>query len=206
MIENLVISAIEPQIRRKERYNIYSDGEYVAALSAQTIVKIGLKAGQAIDAQTLNKAVLSDNTQYAFDAAVSLLARKMRTRGELARRLSERGITAEAVTAALAKLESYGYINDLEYAKEYVRCAVAAGRLGRRMVQFRLGQLGLQKEFIDESMQMYTDEHEREAAKKQIRLILSKDFGSDKKRKAFAALARRGFDFEIINSILSEYD
>lgn len=206
MEEKLVISAIEPQKRKKDRYNIYAHGEYIASLSAQSLVTFGINTGTEIDEETLNKAILQDNAQYAFDIAASLLAHKMRTRSELAHRLAERGIGDDAISAALFKLESYGYVNDLAYAKEYVQSAVAAGRLGRRAVQYRLGELGLPREIIDEAMILYTEKDEREAVQKQLRLLLSRHSGADKKRKAFDALARHGFDFDIINSFLSEYD
>lgn len=206
MEEKLVISAIEPQKRKKDRYNIYADGEYIASLGAQTLVTFGLSTGTNIDEETLKMAVLQDNTQYAFDIAVSMLSRKMRTRSELAHRLAERGIDDNAISAALDKLESYGYVNDLAYAKEYVQSAVSAGRLGRRSVQYRLGELGLTREIIEEAMALYTENDEKEAVQKQLRLLLSRHSGEDKKRKAFDALARRGFSFDIINSFISEYD
>ncbi len=206
MEEKLVISAIEPQKRKKDRYNIYAHGEYIASLGAQTLVSFGIGTGGAIDEETLNRAVLQDNAQYAFDMAASLLAHKMRTRSELSHRLAERGICDDAISAALDKLETYGYINDAAYAKEYVQSAVSSGRLGRRAVQYRLGKLGLPREITEEAMALYTEDDEKEAAQKQLNLLLSRHSGEDKKRKAFDALARRGFDFDIINSLLAEYD
>ena len=206
MEEKLTISAVEPQKRKKERFNIYADGDYVASLCAQTLVTFKLQTGTQIDAQTLANAVLQDNIQYAFDSAAALLAHKMRTRSELAHRLSDRGIGDEAIESALKKLESYGYVDDMAYAAEYVRSAVAEGRLGRRAVEYRLGEKGLSREVIEEAMELYTEKDEKEAAQKMLRLLLSRNAGADKKRKAYAALARHGFDYGIINTLLSGYD
>ena len=165
-----------------------------------------LQTGAQIDPDTLAEAVLQDNTQYAFDSAAALLAHKMRTRSELAHRLAERGISDEAIEAALKKLETYGYVDDKAYAAEYVRSALAEGRLGRRAVEYRLGEKGLSRKVIEKAMQLYTENDEKEAAQKMIRLLLSRNAGADKKRKAHAALARRGFDYDIINTLLSGYD
>ena len=100
MEELLIITAIEPQKRKKDRYNIYADGEYVASLGAEAIVKAGIRAGAPSSQKALDDAVLADNVQYAFDSAVGLLAHGMRTRGELEQRLRGRGIADEAIAPA----------------------------------------------------------------------------------------------------------
>ena len=207
MEEELFISAIEPQKKRKDRYNIYADGEFFASLGAHTVVSFGLRAGASVDADTLHSAALADNTQYAFDSAASMLAQRMHTRGELVQKLQARGICEQAVQAALDKLASYGYVDDLAYAREYVQSAVRAGRLGRRAVAYRLGENGLSRDVTEEAMALYTEEDERRAAAQQARLLLDRHIGADQrkqKQKVYAALMRHGFDHNIISALLSE--
>lgn len=203
----LTISAIEPQKKRKERYNIYADGEYVASLGAQALVSFHLRVGSQIDHDTLQEAVMQDNVQYAFDSAAAMLARKMRTRSEIEARLKERGINPDAIETALKKLEGYGYVDDIAFAREFVQSIVAAGRWGRRAAKYKLKEKGLGQDVIEAAMALYTDEDETRAARQQAQALLYRHAGADKRKqrqKVYAALARHGFDYSIITSLLSE--
>jgi len=208
MEELLIITAIEPQKRKKDRYNIYADGEYVASLGAEAIVKAGIRAGAPISQKALDDAVLADNVQYAFDSAVGLLAHGMRTRGELEQRLRGRGIADEAIAPAMDKLAAYGYVDDMAYAQDFVRSDIASGRWGRAAVAHRLREKRLPREIIEQAMLAYTEEEERENARRQLESIKSKSAGDKRqmRQKAYAALARRGFSSDIINDLFSEAD
>jgi regulatory protein len=208
MEETLTITAIEPQKRRKNRYNIYADGEYIASLGAEAVIKAGIKAGAAVSQKALHDAVLADNVQYAFDSAITLLAHGMRTRGDLEQRLRGRGIAEAAIAPAMDKLESYGYVDDMAYAREFVRSDIASGRWGRMAVAHRLREKRLPREIIDQAMLCYTDEEERHNARRQLNALMSKNTGDKRqvRQKAYAALMRRGFSSDIINDLLSEAD
>ncbi len=209
MEEKCVISAIEPQKKKKDRYNIYVDGEYAASLGAEALVTFGIIEGSAIQMSMLQEAVSKDNAQYAFDSAAKLLSHKMRTRSELAGRLKEKNIEEQAVESALDKLASYGYVDDAAYAKEYVQGAVHTGRWGRKAVEYRLKEKGLEQSVIDEAMELYTEEDEKENARRQLQTAAARLKNDDKrkqKQKIYAALARHGFDYGVISTLLSEED
>jgi len=204
-----VVSAIEPQKKKKDRYNIYVDGEYAASLGADALVSFGIREGAAIHMRTLKEAVSKDNAQYAFDSAAKLLSHKMRTRAELFERLKERGIEEQAVQDALDKLAAYGYVDDAAYAKEYVQSAVLAGRWGRRAVKYKLKEKGLEQSVIDDAMAQYTEEDEKDIARKQLLAAAERQKTGDErkqKQKIYAAFARHGFDYGVISALLSEED
>ena len=204
----MTITAIEPQKRKKDRYNIYADGEYVASLGAEAIVRIGLKTGTAIGQDELDSAVLADNVQFAFDSAVRLLTHGMRTRSELERRLREKGIAAKAIEPAIEKLASYGYVDDAAYAKEFVQSAIRTGRWGKLAVAQRLKEKGLTRSVIDAALAGYTDEDEKRIARRQLesRPVSIGDDAHKQRQKAFAALSRHGFSYDMITALLSEAD
>lgn len=209
MEEKCVISAVEPQKKKKDRYNIYVDGEYKASLGAEALVTFGIREGAAIELSMLKEAVSKDNAQYAFDSAANLLSHKMRTRSELAERLKGRGVEEQAVETALDKLTSYGYVDDAAYAKEYVQSALLTGRWGRRAVEYKLKEKRLGQSVIDEAMALYTEEDEKEIARKQLQSAagrLKNDDARKQRQKIYAALARHGFDYGVINALLSEED
>ena len=208
MEEKLTITAIEPQKKKKDRYNIYADGEYVASLGAEAVVRMNMKTGAAVNQSALDAAVLEDNIQYAFDCAASLLSHSMRTRGELVQRLHEKGIADAAIEPAMDKLAAYGYVDDAAYAKEFVQSAVSVGRWGRIAVSHRLQEKRLDRALIDGAMEAYTDEDERRNARRQLDSLMKGTTGDAHKlrQKAFAALTRHGFSYNTISSLFSEAD
>lgn len=209
IIENMedrsVVSAVEPQKKNKNRYNVFVDGEYTASLGAEALVTFGIREGAAVDMETLKEAVSRDNAQYAFDSAVKLIAHKMRTRAELKERLAERGIDEAAVQDALDKLASYGYVDDAAFAGEYVRSAMQTGRWGRKAVEYRLKDKGIEPNVIDEALKEYTEEDEKRIARKQLQAAAGRLKGVEARKarqKEYAALARHGFDYGVISELL----
>ncbi len=206
MEEKNVVSAVEPQKRNKDRYNVYVDGEYAAALGAEALVTFGIREGAAVDMDTLKEAVSRDNAQYAFDSAAKLIAHKMRTRAELKDRLKERGIDEAAVEDAMDKLASYGYVDDAAFAGEYVRSAVQTGRWGRKAVEYRLKEKGIEPSVIVEALKEYTEEDEIRIARRQLQAAAGRLKGVEARKarqKEYAALARHGFDYGVISELLA---
>ncbi len=205
MEEKSVVSAVEPQKKNKDRYNVYLDGEYAASLGAEALVTFGIREGATVDVETLKEAVSRDNAQYAFDSAVKLLAHKMRTRTELTDRLKERGIDEAAVEDAMDKLASYGYVDDKAFAGEYVRSAMQTGRWGRKALEYRLKEKGIEQSVIDDALSEYSEEDERRIARKQLDAAAGRLKGVEARKarqKAYAALARHGFDYGVISELL----
>ncbi len=206
METTLTITSIEPQKKKKDRYNIFADGEYVASLGAEAVVRLNIKSGAVISQDALNAAVLEDNIKYAFDSAALLLSHSMRTRGELEQRLRDKGIADEAIEPAMDKLTAYGYVDDAAYAKEFVQSAVSVGRWGRIAVAHRLQEKRLDRALVDEAMAAYTDEDERRNARAQLDTLMRGTSGDARKQrqKVFASLTRHGFSYDTISSIFSE--
>lgn len=210
IIENMedisIVSAVEPQKKNKDRYNVYVDGEYAASLGAEALVTFGIREGAAVNRNALKEAVHRDNAQYAFDTAAGLLAHKMRTRAELGQRLAERGIDEAAAHEALDKLAAYGYVDDEKFAGEYVRSAVQTGRWGRKAVAYRLKEKGLSQSVIDAALGEYTEEDERRIARRQMEAAARRLKGVEARRqrqRIYAALARHGFDYDVISALLA---
>jgi len=207
MENGVLISAVSPQKRKKDRFNVYIDGEYAASLGAEACAVFGIRAGEQIDEDVLREAVQQDNTRYAFDSAIAMLAHKMRSRHEIETRLLGKGIDANAVSTAIDKLISYGYVDDGAYAKEFVQSAIAAARYGRIVLEHKLKEKGLNEETISDAMAAFSDDIERGIAERHLDKLRArhKDDKSARK-KIFAALFRRGFGYDIIDALLSEDD
>ena len=69
------------------------------------------------------------------------LARRDYSRAELAQRLAQRGIAADAIEVALDQLTAAGYLSDERYAAAVV--AQRTGRYGKRAIAYALKEKGV---------------------------------------------------------------
>ncbi len=88
-----------------------------------------------------------------YDCAVAALSRSAKTVAQLRRQLRRRiepGAAGEAlIDAALARLQTQGYLSDARFAQGYAGSRMAQARLGRRRVTQELLQKGVAAELVE---------------------------------------------------------
>jgi regulatory protein len=135
--------------------------------------------------------------------ALALLVRREHSRKELARKLAERGIEAEAASAAIERLTGDGWQSDARFAEMLVRTRAAHGQ-GPVRIRAELGMHGLDSDSIEAAMSGF-DGDWRQAAGDLARRRFGLDLtGADiaLRRKAADFLYRRGFDGESVRAAL----
>lgn len=136
--------------------------------------------------------------------ALALLVRREHSRKELGRKLAERGIDAEAASAAVARLTGDGWQSDLRFAEMLVRSRVAQGQ-GPVRIKAELRTHGIDGDSIDAAMEAFEGSWGQAA-----RDLLQRKFGvgrladSAQRRKAADLLYRRGFDGDTVRAALGD--
>jgi regulatory protein len=118
-----------------------------------------------------------------FDYATASLGRRAQTVAELKRKLRTRVEPGEAgeqkITAVVAKLKEYRFLNDASFAADYTRLRQENEKLGRRRVQQGLMQKGVHAELAAKALDTaYESVNEEELARAYIarkRMPLPKD-------------------------------
>ncbi len=201
----MVITSINEQVKDNLRVNIFIDGKYVFALSKQDVAFYNLKEGEELSEKKYNEILDNVVLAKAKLTALSYLSYKDRTKREVIRKLKEKGFTKEVTKKTLVFLVSYGYINDLEYSKKFVKQRVCSKGYGKYKVVRELKEKGVSDEII-ESVTENIEDDERETAlkfatKKATKLDL-KEYKD--KQKLYAYLQRRGYSYEIIRYVIEE--
>lgn len=151
-----------------------------------------------------------DPVEKAREAALSMLDRTRKTRREIERRLVERGHPKDAIAAALERLERVGLVDDVEYARAFVRAKLARKPVSARVVRAQLRGRGVSEGDLErafEETKVAAPEGERARAARALAPLLRRYRGLDAREaraKAAAALARRGFDYETVNDVLRD--
>ena len=77
------ITAITPQVKDKERCNIYVDGKFYCGLKLETALRYRLKAGEPIDLAKLDEIQLENEKSQALDKAMTHLSASMKTEKQI---------------------------------------------------------------------------------------------------------------------------
>lgn len=146
----------------------------------------------------------NDEIKRAREKAMDLLLFKDRTEKELENRLVKAGFSETSTNAAMEYVESFGYINDLRYAKNFI--SFRQETKSRKEIRYKLIEKGVDKETIElafeddyagESMAL------RNLLKKRLKGTEISELSKEEKQKHIAYLARKGFS---LHDILKEFD
>ena len=143
------------------------------------------------------------------EAALRLLARTLRTRRDLERRLKDKGFAPVIIAGTLDRLTEVGLVNDAEFARAWL-----AGRWGRRpsgwrRLQQELRSKGVSEDDIERARALLAERaiapDEVESAAKLVAQARRRYAGLEpriQRQRLYALLARRGYDGDIIRRAL----
>lgn len=139
--------------------------------------------------------------------AMNLLKTRSYTRKQLENKLRDNYYNEEFIEEALSYVERFGYVNDLQYAIDFI--TYRANQLNRKQLEQKMMQKGISKDVMEQAfLEFYQDGNEI-SEKEQIYTFLQKkkfwQLEEEKDRqKVLAALMRKGFAFEMIQKVLNE--
>lgn len=137
--------------------------------------------------------------------AMHLLTDMDRTEYQLRNKLLMGGYPEDITDLAIEYVKSFGYIDDLEYARRFVENRKHTK--SRRQLYVLLSGKGLDSSLIEQALEEGCGS---EDAKEAIRSILHKkrfdkeNATKEERRKIYASLARKGFRYEDVCQVMSE--
>lgn len=197
------ITDIQPQKRNKSRVNVYVDGEYVLALELLTVMKLGLKIGTEVTETQLAEAALDTEQSVALERAMNYIARGRKTSFQLRKYLTDKEYAPAVVNYVMDKMKYYGYIDDKAYAQAYVE--QNSQSKGARRVKQELIQRGIKLSEAEEVSEQERDFSLDNATRLAERYMRGKDCDIKTIVKLQRYLVSRGYDFDIVNSVVRAY-
>ncbi|MDQ0507852.1 recombination regulator RecX [Aedoeadaptatus ivorii] len=181
------------------------DNEEEIRITESVFVRHNLYKGKDLSQDEIREIHADSKRQEAIDIALSKL-RNRKTEGEIRRLLSEREFADTTIDAAISYLETYGYVDDREYAILYCRDKKNINGYGPIKIAYLLRQKKVPDDCIDRALAEYSVEEEIE----KIRALTEKRFvrgGSLKKEKPkiIRFFMNRGFHYDAIRKGMSEW-
>lgn len=195
------ITEIKVQKRKRDRVNVYLDGEYSFSLAMG--VAASLKRGDILSDEEIQELQARDSVQKAYGRALDYLAYRPRSSVELRRYLRQKQVSADVSELALERLSAAGLLDDGAFARYWVENRETFKPRGHRALRHELRQKGIDDELIAEVLSEVDEEESAyRAALGQAQRYGHLDDGVFR-QKMYDFLRRRGFGYEVIRDTIS---
>ncbi len=195
------ITALKLQKRNRQRVNVYMDGAFSFGLSR--ISAAWLYVGQELSDEKIASLIADDARETAYQRALGLLEHRMRSESEIRQKLASNDIPEEVIEDVIVRLRRSGLVDDQQFARAWVENRSEFRPRSRRAMSIELRQHGLNREAIDQALADVDEEAlAYKAAQKQARKLAHLET-AEFRRKLYGFLARKGFDYEVITSVIS---
>lgn len=136
-----------------------------------------------------------DEAELAREICLRQLAVRPRTRAELAKALSRRGISAEVADEILDRYDDVGLVDDAAFARAWVSSRHHGRGLARRALANELRQRGVDADTVGEALEDLDPDTEAETARVLVQRKLRSASGPPDAvfRRLVSMLARKGY-------------
>lgn len=179
------------------------------SLYSSELTRYDTKEGSDLSDEALQEIMTQILPSRCIKRAMNLLQKKNFAEGELRRKLTEGGYPEEIVDKAVEYVRSYGYIDDVRYASDYIRYHFSAGR-GINRIRMELRAKGISDDDFEKALnEMKKLELVGDTSEAIGKLLEKKHYSPDmdraEKEKIAAFIIRRGFSAEDIFRCMKTY-
>lgn len=189
------ITAIEPQARHANRFNLYIDDRFALGLSALVAAK--LSVGQILDDSDLSALDHDEAFESAREVALRFLETRPRSTSEVKQRLRKKQIADEVIDQVITRLQEVNLLDDVAFARYWVENREEFRPRAARALRYELRRKGLSNDAIDGVVNAVD---EKESAYRAGTPRAARWRNLDHREfleKLIAFLVRRGFSYEV---------
>lgn len=167
----MLVTEIKKINTKKSR--IFTDSDYDFPLYNMEIKKFHIELNKDISLiyDDINKVLL----KRAFERVINILKNSDKTESDIIKSLKKSYYPIYIIEETLKKIKDAGYINDLEYAKEYASSHISYKSMS--YIKNKLREKGIAVENFDEIFSDFDSEYLKEQEIRQIKKELAKKVG-----------------------------
>ncbi len=191
----------------KSRKRIEIDGEFAFVLYKGELAFYGMKEESEIREEDYQEIMTKILPKRAKLRAMNLLKSRTYTTVQLMEKLKTGGYPPQIIREAIDYVASFGYINDSQYAYDFIEYNKENKSKNRIMADLR--RKGISGDMVEAAWEEAVGEDRAALEKKQIIKLLEKkhfspeDATLQESQKMMAFLYRKGFAIETIRNVLS---
>lgn len=197
------ITSIKQQVKNKDRYSIFVDENYAFSLSESALIESGIVSGQELTSKELGeyKKLSADDKLRA--KVLRYAAMRSRTKWEIEFYLQKNQASPALSEHILNMLSKLGLINDLEYARTFIRDRNLLRPTSKRKLYAELRKKRIDDKVVNHALEEIEETDDRTA----IKAVIEKKRRQSKYQdnlKLSQYLARQGFRYDDIKDVLRE--
>lgn len=190
------ITSIEPQVKDKNRCNVYIDGRFYCGIKLEVAIKYRLKAGMHIEKEKLDEIQLETEKSQAVDKAMTHLSATMKTEWQMRDFLAKKGYTEAVIDYVMERLAYYNFVDDYAYCRAYVNSV--SGK-GRRAIEADLIKRKAKREAIASVLDEF-EESDDDAFELLQKYLRGKEINKASLMKGYKYLLSKGFSYDTAQS------
>jgi regulatory protein len=205
------ITSISVQVRDKSRVNVSVDGKYRLSLDIAQLVELGMKIGNEYTEEEM--VALEEESQFGklYTRALEYCLMRPHSQRELRDYLYRKtrdtltktgtirkGATVQLTERVFNRLEEKGYISDEKFARFWIENRNLRKGSSKRKLSAELSAKGVDRSIIEQHLQ----ETERDDITELRKIVAKKQSRYDDPQKFMSYLARQGFSYDDIKSVL----
>ena len=201
------ITKIEVQKKKQNRFNIYINDKFAFGVDEATLLKFALTKGTELSQDTIREIEQETQYQNAYQKALHFLNFKLRTAKEVYEKLEKLEVSDEVINQVLQQLMDHSFVNDQFYAESYVRENFALQKKGPKAVAFELKKKGVNDSIIQRALAEFDESTQLDQALDIAQKYVDRQGNAPVKtvkQKVYGFLMQRGYDLEIVQSVISE--
>ena len=195
------IERIEASKHKRGRVLVFLEGGALLKVTEQELLDFGLRRGDELDEETLERLKKAAGVSDTKAAAADLIGRRAMSRRDLERKLREKGANEAEARYAAQWLEAIGAIDDAAYAAALVRHCASRG-YGPARIREKLYEKGVPRELWEEALEEAPDNESQIesylASKLRGRIPDEKE-----KKRLVDGLLRRGYPWSDVKRVMS---
>ena len=197
----MTVTKIEPVT--KTRYKVYVDGQFAFVLYKGELSRYHIAEDSELEEeiyQNLRKEIVLKRAKLR---AMHLLNDMVRTESQLRTKLLRNDYPPDIVEEAIAYVKSFGYINDAEYARNFIENRKE--KKSKKEIYAALCQKGLPKDLIETALEeRYADDDSIAAIEAIVRKKKFDPKSTDYRemQKMMGYLVRKGFRYDDIRQVI----
>ena len=192
---------------RNSMYKLTLDDKRTVNVHEELILKNGYLLSKEIDEETIENIDKLNNNLSAYDIAIKYLSNRLRSIKEVREYLKKKEIDKEIIDEIINKLKSQKYLDDKIYAKAFINDQINFSNNGPYKIRKELENNGVYSNIVDECMEIYTSDLEREKLEKlvpkYINTIRNKSY-TMMKNKVLNHFNDLGYNKAIVQGILED--
>lgn len=201
----MTITSITRLKKRGQRFAISFDGGPDLEIAYGVLLKFKLQEGDTVNEKTVETIEREDALLRAKDIGINYLSYRPRSSSELVGHLTRKAISGDVAEEVVARFRSLGMVNDLEFARMFVRDMIRKKSVGTALLRNKLRVKGVARGLVDRVLdELVSSEDQQKAAEdliskrlKSRHASLSRLDTAARKKRLFEFLLRRGFSSDV---------